>query len=49
LGISTILDVVLTYTFTRPFVILLGQRRGGGEVTTMSMASGLGVSTAVAQ
>jgi preprotein translocase subunit SecD len=49
LGISTILDVILTYTFTRPFVILLGQRRGGGEVTTMSMASGLGVSTAVAQ
>jgi preprotein translocase subunit SecD len=44
LGISTILDVVLTYTFTRPFVILLGQRRGGGEVSTMSMASGLGVS-----
>jgi preprotein translocase subunit SecD len=49
LGISTILDVVLTYTFTRPFVILLGQRRGGGEVSTMSMASGLGVTTAVAQ
>ncbi|HUY65580.1 MAG TPA: protein translocase subunit SecD [Acidimicrobiales bacterium] len=46
LGISTILDVVLTYTFTRPFVILLGQRRGGGEVSTMSMASGLGVPAA---
>jgi preprotein translocase subunit SecD len=46
LGISTILDVVLTYTFTRPFVILLGQRRGGGEVGTMSMASGLGVQAA---
>jgi preprotein translocase subunit SecD len=49
LGISTILDVVLTYTFTRPFVILLGQRRGGGEVSTMSMASGLGVTTVAAQ
>ncbi len=49
LGISTILDVVLTYTFTRPFVILLGQRRGGDEVSTMSMASGLGVTTAAAQ
>jgi preprotein translocase subunit SecD len=48
LGISTILDVVLTYTFTRPFVILLGQRRGGGDSSTMSMASGLGVSTPVA-
>jgi preprotein translocase subunit SecD len=49
LGISTILDVVLTYTFTRPFVILLGQRRGGSEASTMSMASGLGVSTLAAQ
>ena len=46
LGISTILDVVLTYTFTRPFVILLGQRRGGSEASTMSMASGLGVPAA---
>jgi preprotein translocase subunit SecD len=45
LGISTILDVVLTYTFTRPFVILLGQRRGGEQTRAMSMASGLGVST----
>ncbi len=49
LGISTILDVFLTYTFTRPFVILLGQRRGGGEASTMSMASGLGVSTLATQ
>lgn len=45
LGISTILDVFLTYTFTRPFVILLGQRRGEREASAMSMASGLGVST----
>ncbi|MGH9079841.1 MAG: protein translocase subunit SecD, partial [Acidimicrobiales bacterium] len=49
LGISTILDVVLTYTFTRPFVILLGQRRGGHEERAMSMASGLGVSTVAAR
>jgi preprotein translocase subunit SecD len=49
LGISTILDIVLTFTFTRPFVILLGQRRGGHEERAMSMASGLGVSTAAAQ
>ncbi len=48
LGISTVLDVVLTYTFTRPVVILLGQRRTGHEATTMSMASGLGVSTVAA-
>ncbi len=49
LGISTVLDVVLTYTFTRPVVILLGQRRTGDEARTMSMASGLGVSTVAAQ
>ena len=43
LGISTLLDIFLTYFFTRPFVILLGQSRGGNEASTMSMASGLGV------
>ncbi len=43
LGISTILDLVLTYFFTRPFVILIGQSRGGNEASSMSMASGLGV------
>ena len=43
LGISTVLDVVLTYYFTRPFVILLGQSRSGTETNSMSMASGLGV------
>ena len=43
LGISTVLDLVLTYFFTRPFVILIGQSRGGNEASSMSMASGLGV------
>jgi preprotein translocase subunit SecD len=43
LGISTVLDIVVTYFFTRPFVILLGQRRGGNEASSMSMSSGLGV------
>ena len=33
----------MTYFFTRPFVILLGQSRGGNEASSMSMASGLGV------
>ena len=47
LGISTVLDVVLTYYFTRPFVILLGQSRSGTETSSMSMASGLGVTTGV--
>ncbi|HEX4244289.1 MAG TPA: protein translocase subunit SecD [Acidimicrobiales bacterium] len=44
LGISTLLDVVVTYFFTRPFVILLGRRRAGLEDTgRMGMARGLGV------
>ncbi len=43
LGISTVLDIVVTYFFTRPFVILLGQSQGGNEASSMSMASGLGV------
>jgi preprotein translocase subunit SecD len=43
LGISTILDLILTYFFTRPFVILIGQSRGGNEASSMSMSSGLGV------
>ena len=44
LGISTILDVFVTYFFTRPFVILLGQRRGASETSALGVAAGLGVS-----
>jgi preprotein translocase subunit SecD len=47
LGISTVFDIFITYFFTRPFVILLGQRRSSETSTTMSMATGLGVSTGV--
>jgi preprotein translocase subunit SecD len=43
LGISTVFDIFITYFFTRPFVVLLGQSQGGLEVRGMSMASGLGV------
>jgi len=43
LGISTIFDIFITYFFTRPFVVLLGQSQSGLEVRGMSMASGLGV------
>ena len=43
LGISTVLDIGVTYFFTRPFVILLGQRRGTNDAGSMSMATGLGV------
>jgi len=45
LGISTVLDVFVTYFFTRPFVILLGRSRGATEAKTMGVASGLGVQT----
>jgi preprotein translocase subunit SecD len=47
LGISTLLDVVVTYFFTRPFVILLGRSGNNNEARTMSMASGLGVRAGV--
>jgi preprotein translocase subunit SecD len=43
LGLSTIIDVVITYFFTRPFVILLGQRRTSGDMGRMGVARGLGV------
>ena len=47
LGLSTILDVIVTYFFTRPFVILLGRRSSPTETRAMSVASGLGASTKV--
>ncbi len=43
LGLSTILDVIVTYFFTRPFVILLGQRRTSADTGRLGMARGLGV------
>jgi preprotein translocase subunit SecD len=47
LGISTLLDVFVTYFFTRPFVIILGRSRSGVDVRGMSVASGLGVTAGV--
>ncbi len=44
LGISTALDIIVTYFFTRPFVILLGRSRSATEAKTMGVASGLGMS-----
>jgi preprotein translocase subunit SecD len=49
LGISTLLDILVTYFFTRPFVILLGRRRGLEDTGRMGMARGLGVHQEVAQ
>jgi len=43
LGLSTVLDVLVTYFFTRPFVILLGRSRSATEAKSMGVASGLGV------
>ena len=42
LGLSTVLDVFVTYFFTRPFVILLGRSRSATEAKGMGVASGLG-------
>ena len=40
LGLSTLMDVVITWYFTRPLVILLG-RRSADEGSMISMAAGL--------
>lgn len=40
LGLSTLMDVVITWYFTRPLVILLG-RRSVGTGSAMSMAAGM--------
>jgi preprotein translocase subunit SecD len=40
LGLSTIMDVAITWYFTRPLVILLG-RRGSASNSALSMAAGL--------
>ncbi len=47
LGLSTVLDLFVTFFFTRPFVVLLGRRSSPTEARTMSVASGLGVSARV--
>jgi len=43
LGISTLLDIFVTYFFTKPFVILLGRSRGAAEAGRVGVAAGLGV------
>jgi preprotein translocase subunit SecD len=40
LGLSTLMDVFMTWYFTRPLVILLG-RRGSDSTSALSMAAGL--------
>ncbi len=43
LGISTVLDVVVTYFFTRPFVILLGRSQTATQARGLGVARGLGI------
>jgi preprotein translocase subunit SecD len=43
LGLSTILDIFVTYFFTKPFVILLGRSRVATEAGGVGVAAGLGV------
>jgi preprotein translocase subunit SecD len=40
LGLSTLMDVFITWYFTRPLVILLG-RRGSSSNSALSMAAGM--------
>jgi preprotein translocase subunit SecD len=41
LGLSTIVDVITAYTFTRPLVILLGRNRIFTDARGFGVASGL--------
>jgi preprotein translocase subunit SecD len=45
LGLSTLLDIVTAYTFTRPLVILLGRSRTFTEARWLGVAPGLAVET----
>ena len=45
LGLSTILDVVVAYLFTRPLVVLLGRNRTFTEARWLGVARGLGGAT----
>ena len=45
LGLSTILDVVMTYFFTRPAVILLGRSERASSAEHLGVAKGLAVSS----
>ena len=43
LGISTVVDIGMTYFFTRPFVVLLARNEGATSAKGVGVASGLGV------
>ncbi|MHB1891489.1 MAG: MMPL family transporter, partial [Acidimicrobiales bacterium] len=45
LGLSTLLDVFMTFFFTRPLVIMLGRNRTVTEARVLGMASGLAMNS----
>jgi preprotein translocase subunit SecD len=44
LGLSTMLDLLIAYTFTRPMVVLLGRNRLFTEARWLGVARGLAAS-----
>jgi preprotein translocase subunit SecD len=48
LGLSTLMDILITWYFTRPLVILLG-RRGSASNSRLSMAAGLHAGAALSE
>jgi len=48
LGLSTLIDVITAYTFTRPLVILLGRNRAFTDLSVIGVAKGLAVPAEVA-
>jgi len=48
LGLSTIVDVITAYTFTRPLVILLGRNRIFTDAKLFGVARGLAAPSEVA-
>ena len=49
LGLSTILDIVVTYYFTRPLVFLLGRNERATNSARFGVAKGLAVEAGVEQ
>jgi len=45
LGLATLLNVITTYFFTRPLVVLIGRRSSVGDAGFLSVSRGLGAGT----
>ena len=46
LGLSTVLDLITAYLFTRPIVFLLGRNRGIAEARFLGVSRGLAAAPA---